>query len=111
MEGEKHDTGKLRWDLLHYDAIEEVVRVLTYGAQKYDDENWKKVPGLRRRYFAAAMRHLTKWWMGEKNDPESGLHHLAHASCCIMFLMWKKPTPEEEMVEAVEKEMKRRGLK
>jgi len=33
------------------------------------------------------LRHLTAWWAGEDLDPESGLHHLAHAACCLMFLL------------------------
>jgi hypothetical protein len=27
------------------------------------------------------------WWRGEDTDPETGLSHLAHAGCCLMFLM------------------------
>jgi hypothetical protein len=25
---------------------------------------------------------------GAKADPESGLPHLAHAVCCVLFLLW-----------------------
>jgi hypothetical protein len=39
------------------------------------------------RPFSAAMRHLWAWWKGEQADPETGLPHLAHAACCLMFLM------------------------
>ena len=28
------------------------------------------------------------WRDGEKNDLESGLHHLAHAGCCLLFMLW-----------------------
>lgn len=51
------------------------------------EDNWRKVPELRRRYYAAAMRHLVAWWGGERLDPESGLHHLAHALCCVAFVL------------------------
>jgi len=51
-------------------------------------DNWKAVPEAKTRYFDACIRHLTAWWQGEKNDSESGLSHLAHAACCILFLMW-----------------------
>ncbi len=87
MEGVKHDQQKARWDLLPMDPIKEVVKVLTYGAQKYDDENWRKVDNQRSRYYAATMRHIIAWWQGEKLDPESGYSHLAHAVCCLIFLM------------------------
>jgi dATP/dGTP diphosphohydrolase len=85
--GTKHDEGKDRWDLLPTASVREVVRVLGFGAKKYGDENWRCVEDARRRYYAAAMRHLTTWYYDqEKNDPESGLSHLAHCICCLMFL-------------------------
>ena len=86
-EGLKYDQEKPMWDLLDLDLIEEVVKVLTFGAKKYDPYNWQKVPNREERYFAALMRHLTAYRRGEKNDPETGLSHLAHAGCCLMFLM------------------------
>ena len=87
VEGVKHDQEKPRWDLLPMRPIQEVVGVLTYGARKYDDENWRLVDNQRPRYYAAAMRHIVAWWMGEQTDPESGYAHLAHAICCLIFLM------------------------
>lgn len=94
--GIKFDNGseKLRWDLLPWEEIEEVVKVLTLGAFKYADHNWKYVPENRKRYFAAAMRHLVAWFKGEKLDKESGLNHLAHAICCILFLLWRNNQDE-----------------
>jgi hypothetical protein len=83
----KHDSEKPRWDLLPFDAIGAVVRVLTFGARKYAPDNWRTVPESRRRYFSAAQRHLAAWWQGERTDPESGEHHLAHAACCVLFLL------------------------
>jgi len=85
--GRKFDSDKLRWDLIQPLATQAYVDVLTYGAKKYDDHNWRKVPLLRQRYFAAAIRHIWAWWLDERCDPESGLHHLAHAICCLMFLL------------------------
>jgi hypothetical protein len=64
-----------------------LVDVLTFGAQKYAPDNWRKVPEAHRRYFAAAQRHFWAWWMGEKVDPESGLPHLAHVLCCVFFIL------------------------
>jgi hypothetical protein len=87
-QGIKHDSGKQRWDLLPWRVVSEVVNVLTYGARKYGADNWKNVGDARNRYFSAAMRHLTAWREGERNDPESGHHHLAHAMCCLIFLLW-----------------------
>jgi len=86
-DGRKDDGEKLRWDLLPWSATREIVRVLTFGARKYAPENWRKVPESRSRYFAALHRHLDAWWSGEVLDPESGAHHLAHAGCCLLFLL------------------------
>lgn len=87
VEGLKLDDGKERYDLLPFAALREVVRVLGFGAKKYGDDNWRKVERARGRYLAAAFRHIIAWQQGESDDPESGAHHLAHAVCCLMFLM------------------------
>lgn len=85
MEGKKFDQGKAPWDLLPFDAVEQIVRVLEFGAGKYGAYNWSK--GMdHSRLFAAAMRHLTSHWRGETLDSETGLPHLAHALCCLLFL-------------------------
>lgn len=85
--GRKDDGNKLRWHLLPFGAVREVVRVLDRGATKYAEENWRSVPEARKRYFSALLRHITAWWDGERNDPEWELHHLAHAACCVLFLL------------------------
>jgi hypothetical protein len=84
--GRKFDGGKLEYGLLPPYALEETVKVLTFGAQKYERDNWQKVPDSKRRYYDALQRHLWAWKRGEELDPESGIHHLAHAMCCLMFL-------------------------
>ena len=89
MKGRKDDTGKPRWDLLPWAEVEQVVKVLTFGAVEYGDYNWQKVVAEKpSRYFAALHRHVVAWRKGEKNDPKSGKSHLAHAVCCLLFLMW-----------------------
>jgi Domain of unknown function (DUF5664) len=84
--GRKFDGGKLEYGLLPPLALKATVEILTFGAQKYERDNWKKVPDSKRRYFDALQRHLWAWKQGEQNDAESGKHHLAHAMCCLMFL-------------------------
>jgi hypothetical protein len=86
-EGRKDDAEKTRWDLLPMLAVESIVKVLMFGAKKYGADNWQQVPESRRRYYAAAMRHLAAFWNGQRCDPETGLPHLAHAGCCIIFLL------------------------
>lgn len=84
--GKKHDGGKARYDLMPPQTLSEVVAVLTFGAKKYGDENWREVPDALRRYYAAAMRHIEAFRRGEMLDPETGEPHLAHAICCLTFL-------------------------
>lgn len=85
-QGMKNDQEKNRLDLIEPEFIESVGQVLTFGAQKYEPNNWQKVEDAENRYYAAAMRHLMAWRKGEKTDPESGLSHLDHVACNIMFL-------------------------
>ncbi len=85
--GQKFDADKTQWDLTPWLAQTEVAEVLTYGANKYSRDNWRHVPESKRRYTAALFRHVVAWLSGEKHDPESGKHHLAHAACCILFML------------------------
>lgn len=87
-EGLKLDKGKARWDLLPFEEVEDVVDILTFGAEKYAPNNWQKVDNAKSRYLAATFRHLVSWIKGDKTDKESGKSHLAHACCNILFLMW-----------------------
>lgn len=85
-EGRKDDAEKNRVDLLPFDALEEVAKVLTFGARKYADRNWER--GMDwMRVFGGVMRHMWAWVRGEDRDPESGLLHLAHATCDTLFLL------------------------
>lgn len=85
-EGLKYDGEKLRLDLLPCDALLDIAAVLNYGANKYSARNWEK--GLVwHRPYAACLRHLFAWWSGETYDQETGLNHLAHAACNLLFLL------------------------
>ncbi len=84
-QGMKFDSQKPDYSLLPFGPIDEVVKVLTYGANKYNRFNWQYVE--RHRYEAATMRHLSAYFQGEKQDPETGISHLAHAMCSLIFLM------------------------
>jgi hypothetical protein len=86
-EGRKNDGGKPRWGLLPYDALEEVVIVLTKGADVYGDRNWESGISFDR-LFSAAQRHQIAWWQNRENfDKESNLNHLAHAVAELLFLI------------------------
>ena len=84
--GRKFDGGKIRYGLLPPLALKATADVLTFGAEKYEPDNWKDVPDSLNRYFDAAQRHMWDYKQGEQIDSDSGRHHLAHAICCLMFL-------------------------
>jgi hypothetical protein len=86
-EGKKDDTGKAPWSLFPWDAGELVVKVLQFGASNYGERNWEN--GLKySRVHSALHRHIKSWWQDrEDNDPQTGLPHLAHAGCCVLFLL------------------------
>lgn len=84
--GIKHDQGKVPLELLSTKALREMAKVMDFGRQKYNAHNWRK--GIEwSRVIGAALRHLTSFNDGEDRDPETGISHLAHAACCLMFLL------------------------
>lgn len=85
--GVKYDDGKARFDLIEPEFEEDIANVLTMGANKYAQNSWQHVEDGKNRYYAALRRHLNAWRKGEKTDQESGMSHLAHAACNVMFLM------------------------
>ena len=86
--GKKFDQDRPDWSLLPLNLLSGVVKVLTFGAKKYARDNWMHVPDAKNRYSAALMRHFAAWQSGEKVDEETGLSHLHHIGCCLVFLIW-----------------------
>jgi hypothetical protein len=93
---------KVRWELMPWEQLEEVAKVLTAGGIKYEDNNWKIVEP-RSRYVGALFRHFIKWFVNkEKFDKDifklSGykVSHLACLACNALFLMWFDDNPEPE---------------
>lgn len=83
----RYNSGKLKWSLVDFDSLEDMVRVLEFGANKYSEHNWKK--GLKTtEVFESTMRHLVAYMKGEDLDPESGLPHTGHIMCNAMFLSY-----------------------
>ena len=85
-DGLKHDGGKPRLDLVQPEIIEAVGIVMTHGAEKYGEGNYRKVEP--KRYRSALMRHICKWLKDPHGiDEESGLPHLYHIACNVAFLL------------------------
>jgi Domain of unknown function (DUF5664) len=89
--GIKHDSSKLRYELTDPLAIQGLVRVLDFGAQKYAVDNWRK--GFPySRLISSLERHLAAFKSGEDTDPESGLPHIDHIGANWMFLSFLTKT-------------------
>jgi len=88
VQASKFDQGKVRFSLLPARAKEAVAKVFSYGAEKYAVGNWHQGNGFDwSRLQDASERHANAFALGEDNDPESGLPHLAHKICCDMMLL------------------------
>lgn len=81
--GSKLDAGKNRVGLVlggFADALWEVGRVGTFGANKYTDNGWMTVENGEARYDDAMFRHWLKMRQGEVIDDESGMYHAAQVA-------------------------------
>jgi len=100
---------KPRWTLLPWRQVEEVVKVFTFGASKYEDYGWQSVPEARNVYLDAAMRHIGARLSGELRDAETGYSHMAHAVCCLLAVMWhddQKVKPRDWIAAEIEAKRK-----
>lgn len=102
--GTKLDEGKPDYFLIPPNALNEVVRALTYGAKEHDSDdlnqepNWKSVKNLERRFYSAAQRHQNAYRRGEKidsGDKGSNCHHLACAIVDLLFVLETELTKKE----------------
>lgn len=75
--------------------IRMVALVLLFGARKYKKNNWMK--GMNwSEIVAGTIRHIYAFMEGKEYDEESGLPHLAHATCGLMFLIWFAYGPNKD---------------
>lgn len=104
-DGIKFDDNKIKMELLPFDSLLEVGKVLTYGAKKYAPHNWKLIKD-SERYIGALLRHLIAMECGERIDPDSGLTHVSHIACNALFLVHfdlEKQKKAENLMEALVK--------
>ncbi len=97
--GLKNDGGKPQAGLLHEGvprALARVVDTLTFGAQKYKAHSWQHVEKGIERYQDASYRHDNRRCLGEKLDPETGIHHRAHHIINELFLLEIELREEEK---------------
>lgn len=93
----KNDDEKDRYDLICYEFIEQIAKILTVGAKKYGEWNWLGLD--KARIISAMQRHFVEFMLKEDNDTETGCSHLAHVACNAMMLDYmirhKNVTPDE----------------
>ena len=83
--GLKYDTDKPPMSLIRPEFTEGIASVLAFGAEKYSPWNWAE--GIEySRILSALERHMNAFKKGQDFDDETGLSHLYHAGCCLMFL-------------------------
>lgn len=78
-------------------GLQEYGKVCSYGSRdKYAQNNWRY--GFVWSLSAnALLRHYLAWVGGEDTDPESGLHHLAHAAWhSLVLVQFSKDHPEKD---------------
>lgn len=99
----KDDNGKCRLELLPYDALHGVADVFAYGANKYYQDSWRSnEPAEYSRTFGSVLRHLTSWYAGQDDDPESDLNHVDHAISQLLILryvMLNRPDKDDRFKE------------
>ena len=89
----KHDKGKPQLTLFPKEAMEAVCEIMEFGANKYGQGTWNRVEAIR--YINAAARHLYAMQSKDENgkeyidlskvDSESGLEHLYHLACNVVY--------------------------
>jgi len=97
----RFNAGKLRWELLPVEWQEELVKVFTKGAIKYEANNWQRSIGtddaeqFKQDRIGSALRHIAAYRKGERVDPEvvvgaEGIptYHLAHAAWNLLAILY-----------------------
>lgn len=86
-EFKKSDKNKLDYSLIDVYFVEELAKVLQFGADKYGKNNWQNCDDITR-YLNALERHFIEIKKGKFLDDESGLSHIAHLTANAMFLKY-----------------------
>lgn len=75
--------------LVYNSVIKLISKVRRFGIEKHgNSEDWRTTNPIQ--HYDAMLRHINAAIDGEELDTESGLPHLAHAMCTIMFELERK---------------------
>lgn len=81
----RYNNNKPKYSLVSLKELEQCVRVLEFGTEKYARDDWKK--GLKfSEILDSMLRHISALQSGEWFDKESGLPHIGHIQCNALFL-------------------------
>lgn len=103
---------KTKWHLLETEFLKDIAEVLTYGANKYSEDNWKNIDDAYNVYYDALMRHIAEWKLSGALDEDDNKSHLVHAACNLMFLYYfdkENQNVRLEQLECKRKANKRRS--
>lgn len=82
---ERFNEGKPELSFIDLDSMMDTADVFSFGAKKYSRDNWKKGQSLTQ-VLDSMMRHIAGLQRGEFFDPESGLPHIGHIGCNMIFV-------------------------
>jgi len=104
--GSKFNGSKIRPELVDFNSIVmETAKVLTIGAVKYGDNNWKK--GLpEEEIVGALLRHFNAFRNGERVDEDTGTDHRANMLCNMMFWLYLYPLKSYKVKDNFEAKLK-----
>lgn len=85
----KKNEGKPKWHLIDFKSLEEVVRVMEFGAKKYGDHAYKYNELEKEELTDSMQRHLVELHDEQEKDNETGLNHAAHIAANALMYLWK----------------------
>jgi hypothetical protein len=88
--GLRYNAGKAPMEYIPLHLLADTARVLylvtTRPENSYPPFNWAR--GMQwLKPYACLIRHMFAWYRGQDRDPDTGLPHLAHAMCNLLFLI------------------------
>ncbi len=100
-----------RMDLIPVEPLLELSRVYGKGAEKYDDNNYRRGYEWSKSY-GALLRHITAFWGGEDIDPELGTSHLMNAAwhCFTLFTFIEEHPEFDNRYNTLRKKRELEGL-
>ena len=84
-QAKRFNAGKPQLSYLDLNCLTPAVRVLEFGAQKYDRNNWKKGSNVSQ-LIDSLLRHIADLQAGKTIDDDSGRSIIGHIQANAMFL-------------------------